>query len=128
MTIAWVAGFRLTPHAESLCARMSGTITSAAGVARYQSSGGGEMASTKPNVNRVIFEIVSSFDRLAPMERLQVLERLLGATLCAHFGPEHEAKILHDIAGRITAVNTHIRKQLEREAATTKPRHPGTAH
>ncbi len=86
------------------------------------------MAFAKDTVNRAFLELVSSLDPLAPKEKLQILERLLGATLCADFDPDHEAEILRDIARRITAVNGHIRKQLEQDAAEVKLREPGTAH
>ncbi len=57
-----------------------------------------------------LFRGISSLDRLAPAEKLQVLERWLGATLCADFDPEHEAEILREIARRIT-VNAQSKRR-----------------
>lgn len=86
------------------------------------------MASAIETASEVFLEIMPMLERLTPMEKLRVLERLLGSILCADFKPEHEADILRDIARRVTAVNAQIRKQLEQEAARAKPRGPGTAH
>ncbi len=71
----------------------------------------------------------SLLEKLEPIDRLKVLERLLGMTLCAQFHPDHEDDILSELARRIKAVNRKIRAELQQERAPIESKDdPETRH